>query len=138
MLNDDNSASRRLVEQCYRTTSTIVNPIVDWKEKDVWEFLHHYGCKSNPLYQCGFSRIGCIGCPMASKMRYVEFNRYPKYKLNYILAFDRMLKAHPERYKNGWQTGMDVFKWWMQENPDQMSMFADEEQEWLRDNGVKI
>ncbi len=63
VMNDDNSESRRMVELCYRTNKTIVNPIVDWTDEDVWEFLRHNGCRSNPLYECGFKRIGCIGCP---------------------------------------------------------------------------
>lgn len=91
VLNTDNDANRRFVEYCYRTTSTMVNPIIDWTDEDVWDFLHHYGCKSNPLYECGFKRIGCVGCPMggsASMKR--EFARWPKYKQIYIHAFDRM------------------------------------------------
>lgn len=120
ILNDDNDRNRRFVEHCYRTRKTMVNPIVDWTDEDVWEFLNHYGCGSNPLYQCGFKRIGCIGCPMAGKHRYFEFERYPKYKDLYIKAFDRMLKAREENgLTNGelWRTGEDVFKWWMGEKP---------------------
>ena len=60
ILNDDNDINRRMVEHCYRTRKTMVNPIADWTDEDVWEFLNHYGCKSNPLYECGFKRIGCI------------------------------------------------------------------------------
>lgn len=126
ILNDDNDENRRFVEHCYRTTSTMINPIVDWTESDVWEFLHHYGCESNPLYKCGFKRIGCIGCPMASKSRKFEFARYPKYKSAYIRAFDKMLKARKEAglESNGcWESGEMVFKWWMEEDPLQMSFF---------------
>lgn len=124
ILNDDNDKNRRFVERCFRTRKTMVNPIVDWSDADVWDFLKHYGCDSNPLYQCGFKRIGCIGCPMAGKHRYREFERYPKYKENYIRAFDRMLKARAGRgltIRLGWQTGKDVFKWWMGENPLQLT-----------------
>lgn len=119
IMNDDNDVSRRMVEQCYRTTKTIVNPIIDWTDDDVWEFLRHYGCKSNPLYECGFKRIGCIGCPMAGRHRYIEFERYPVYKHNYIAAFDRMLKHREELGKpanKGWETGLDVFRWWIGED----------------------
>lgn len=122
VLNMDNGASRRLVEHCFRTTATMVNPILNWSDNDVWEFLRHYGCDSNPLYQCGFKRIGCIGCPMAGKHRYAEFARYPQYKNLYIRAFDRMIVAMDKPLLN-WRNGNDVFKWWMGEDPAQLSLF---------------
>lgn len=70
VLNVDNAESRRFVESCYRTTSTMINPIVDWTDEDVWDFLRHYGCEGNPLYQCGFKRIGCIGCPLGGAKKH--------------------------------------------------------------------
>ena len=128
MLNNDNEKSRELVEDCYRQHKTVLNPILDWTDDEVWEFLHHYGCESNPLYQCGFKRIGCIGCPMAGrKGRYFEFNKFPKYKLNYTRAFDRMIKS---RVRDGletqWESGEEVFKWWLEEDPYQLSFFDGE------------
>lgn len=129
ILNDDNDESRRMVEHCYRTTSTMINPIVNWSDDDVWEFLKYYGCQSNPLYQCGFQRIGCIGCPIAGKHRYTEFGLYPKYKNLYIKAFDRMLARRKELGKSSdWQTGEEVFKWWMNEDYRQIT-FDDLEME---------
>ena len=124
VLNMDNSESRRVVEQCYRTTSTMVNPIIDWTDSDVWAFLNYYGCEGNPLYKCGWKRIGCIGCPMAGKHRYAEFARYPKYEENYIRAFDRMLKARKEAGRTideRWANGEGVFRWWMGEDPAQLT-----------------
>jgi phosphoadenosine phosphosulfate reductase len=122
ILNYDDDASRRMVEHCYRTTSTMVNPVIDWKDADVWQFLRHYDCRSNPLYECGFNRIGCIGCIMARKHRKVEFELYPKYKENYIRAFDRMLIARKNAGKpTQWQSGKEVFSWWMQEDPNQIT-----------------
>ena len=123
ILNDDNDTSRRMVELCYRTRKTMLNPIVDWSDQQVWDFLHYYGCRSNPLYEIGFCRIGCIGCPMASKSRYTEFRIYPKYKLNYIRAFDRMIAARKERgLPTAWNSGEECFKWWMEESIDQISI----------------
>ena len=100
VLNTENDATRRVVEQCFRTNKVLVNPIIDWTDGDVWDFLHAYGCEGNPLYQTGFGRIGCIGCPMADKHRYVEFALYPKYREAYVRAFDEMLKAHNPKKKN--------------------------------------
>ena len=121
VMNDDNDENRRMVEHCYRTRKTMVNPIVDWTDEDVWDFLKHYGCESNPLYKCGFKRIGCIGCPMASKKkREKEFIMWPKYKEAYIRAFDRMIQRRIERgiARNddeapNWKTGEDVMNWWL-------------------------
>lgn len=124
VLNTDNNENRRMVELCYRTTSILVNPIIDWTDDDVWEFLNHYGCKSNPLYQCGMKRIGCIGCPMqGGKRMKSEFIRYPKYRDNYLRAFGRMLKARETvglANNLGWDSPEAVMMWWVGDNPLQM------------------
>ena len=130
--NQDNDASRRFVESCYRTTSTLVNPIVDWEDTDVWDFLHHYGCKSNPLYECGFKRIGCIGCPFGGgKTQKREFLRYPKYKEAYIRAFDKMIDRRIEReLPTVWKSGEECFAWWVGDDPNQLSFFDEYDEEW--------
>ena len=125
ILNDDNDSSRRLTEYCYRTRKTMLNPIIDWNDGDVWSFLRYYKCQSNPLYQCGQKRIGCIGCPMQGpeKMK-KEFSSYPVYKQNYIKAFERMVKKHSDKWKGRftkWETGQDVFDWWTSTDSDQIT-----------------
>lgn len=129
VMNMDNSPNRRLVEHCYRTTSTMLNPIIDWTDDDVWQFLNHYGCESNPLYKCGKERVGCIGCPMANaKKRIIEFEKYPKYKQLYINAFDKMLQQHPNKESHyTWENGEDVFNWWLGIDKNQMNFFEEEE-----------
>lgn len=127
ILNDDNDESRRLVERCYRTTSTIINPIIDWSDDDVWNFLHYYGCDGNPLYHCGKKRVGCIGCPMQNyKVRQSELSEYPVYRNNYIRAFDRMLLNMPDKDGITWRSGLDVYKWWLGYDPNQLSFFGDD------------
>lgn len=125
VMNMDNNESRRLVEHCYRTTSTMLNPIIDWTDEDVWEFLRHYGCEANPLYKCGKNRVGCIGCPMQSgRKRVAEFDRFPRYKNLYVRTFDRMLKTHPnKKYRYSWKNGFDVFDWWTGFDSNQLSFF---------------
>ena len=127
VLNNDNAETRRFVEHCYRTTSTMVNPIVDWSESDVWEFLHYYGCQSNPLYQCGENRIGCIGCPMQNfKGMKRDFYKYPKYRALYVRAFDKMLLARKEaglETSEAWSDGEHVMRWWVGDNPQQITLF---------------
>lgn len=65
-MNEDNDANRRLAEFCYRTQKMLLNPIVDWTDEDVWGFLDNIVKVPHcSLYDEGFKRIGCIGCPMA-------------------------------------------------------------------------
>ena len=122
-LMNDNDESRMLMDNCQLKGTWTVNPIIDWQDADIWDYCTAEKISMNPLYACGFERVGCIGCPMAGKHRKVQFVRYPKIKAAYVRAFDRMLA---ERQTRGlpcdWQTGEDVMHWWMEDGvlPGQM------------------
>ena len=139
ILNNDNDEKRLLFEHCSLKAKRIVNPIIDWKDDDVMGFLEDAQCSINPLYAEGIRRVGCIGCPLATKnKRIAEFNRWPQYKDLYISTFDRMIG---ERYRKGRMNGdmkigycgKDVFNWWMENNvlPGQIDIddFLEEEDE---------
>lgn len=116
VLNDDNDAGRRMVEHCYRTNKTLLNPIVDWEDEDVWEYLRNIEKVAYcSLYDEGYKRLGCIGCPMNTRTAEIEFKRWPRYKELYLKAFGKMLeerkKAGKEAY--GWKTADDVMRWWL-------------------------
>lgn len=121
MITNDNDEKRRLFETCTLKAKRVCNPIIDWIDDDVWGYIEAEHIPVNPLYSCGFSRVGCIGCPMAGTVgRYKEFARYPKYQDLYIKAFDRMLKERIRRGKldGTWRagtTGKDIFHWWMED-----------------------
>ena len=127
ILNNDNDERRRLFENCQMKAKMVVNPIIDWNDDDVYAFLKDAKRAINPLYSDGWSRVGCIGCPMAGKKcRQLSFHRWPKYKNLYLLAFENMIL---ERKRAGlsmenWETAHDVFNWWMQYDifPGQMKM----------------
>lgn len=100
IMNDDNDEGRRTVEHCYRTMKTIVNPIVDWSDDDVWDFLNGNDIPHCSLYDEGFKRLGCIGCPLSGEKNMLrDFERWPKYKELYIRAFQRMIENHPGQIK---------------------------------------
>lgn len=125
VLSNDNDDRRRLTEHCMRQGKTVCNPIIDWTDRDVWDFLGDAKAPINPLYKCDFARVGCIGCPMASKARYKEFARYPGYRNLYVKAFEKMLFERKAReLPTDWNTGEDVYHWWMEDGvlPGQMSM----------------
>lgn len=126
ILNNDNDDKRMLFENCRLKAKRVVNPIIDWTDKDVWDFLDDAKVPVNPLYAEGWCRVGCVGCPMAPKAREKEFARWPRYRQLYINAFDKMLLELQRRGKS-WRIGttaQDVFNWWMEYDilPGQMEM----------------
>lgn len=136
VLNLDNDENRRIVENCYRTQKVLINPLIDWDDEYLQWYIRREEIELNPLYGCGWSRVGCIGCPMAGKHRYFEFERYPKYKQAYIRAFDRMLEVREAKglkKMRGWKDGKSVFRWRIDEkwNPDQVEI-----KDWLYEIGA--
>ena len=79
LLTTDDASARRLFEQCQMRGVRVLNPIIDWSDDDVWSYLHSRGIEGNPLYKEGWTRIGCVGCPLACRRaREIAFARYPK------------------------------------------------------------
>lgn len=139
ILNNDNESDRKLFETCVRQHKAVCNPIIDWEDDDVWDYIKAEKIPINPLYDCGFSRVGCVGCPLAgAATRQKEFALYPRYERAYIRAFNRMLEERHRRGKmqGSWRagtTGRDIFHWWMEDGvlPGQIEFddLAEEEDE---------
>lgn len=134
--NMDNDENRRMIEQCYRTQSTIINPIIDWTDDDIWEFSKVENIKQNPLYvQCGGNkkRLGCLLCPMARlEERLNDIKEYPKIAECYVKAFDKMLENMPDKKQVKWKNGTEVMDWWLFGNKE-----TDENQITFEDIGVE-
>lgn len=89
-LNQDQFSDAKQTEvRCINGKDKILlNPIIEWSEEDVWEFLNKVvevpHCE---LYDEGYTRIGCIGCPMATtKNQIKQFLRWPHVKEKWIRA----------------------------------------------------
>ena len=143
VLLNDNDESRKLLDVCYKKHKTLLNPIIDWSDEDVWSFIKQENISYCSLYDEGFSRLGCIGCPLAKqKMRERELKRWPKYKEAYLKAFEKMIERRKQRHLSDpsrpiWKqqgvecsnpTPIDVFNWWMEYDvlPSQMNWFDEE------------
>lgn len=113
-----------MVTLAKKNEDLICNPIYKFCEGDIWRYIRENNIDVNPLYAMGYKRVGCILCPLGGKTSMVkEAADFPKYKSNYIKAFDRMLKARIESGKDDktgkegfhfWETGEDVYNWWIQ------------------------
>lgn len=116
ILVNDNDECRKLFENCQIKGKRTVNPIIDWTDSEVWDYIRSEKVETNPVYCEGWHRVGCIGCPMARrKGREAEFARWPTYQQAYIRAFDKMNEYRRENGKKTYfESGIDVFRWWME------------------------
>lgn len=131
-------SKRKITEHCFKDKRKVyVNPIIDWADADVWDYIRDRHLSYCCLYDEGFKRIGCVGCPEAGKKRWQEFERWPGFEMSYRRAFDKTAKANLKKgneYKDNtkrklrWKDGDDMFNWWMADkhdatHPDQGVLF---------------
>lgn len=92
--------------------SLLISPIIYWTEKDVWEFLNDVVRVPHcSLYDEGWHRIGCIGCPMSShKQKMIENERYPHIKRGWIKAIKAIRNGGVFRREYIW---WNIRKDWM-------------------------
>lgn len=103
----------------------VVAPIVFWSDGDVWEFIRVNSLPYCSLYNEGFDRIGCVGCPMARGQRAGHFRRWPGFHRAWLVAATKYWeRTHEKIHKDGtpyscakYITAQDFFDWWMSDNP---------------------
>jgi phosphoadenosine phosphosulfate reductase len=128
--NNDNDNCRNMLELCPTYRKITVNPIVDWQDDDVWEYIRKYNLPYNPLYDQGYHRVGCIGCPIVKS---AELLAQPEYYKLYLHAAQRYLDKHQYLLdKYGWKDAGDMMRWWLSDGSvndtikGQISMWEDE------------
>lgn len=124
---DPDNPDQELVHICQMKASRYLNPIIDWTDDDVWEFIKSNNLRYCKLYDEGYTRLGCIGCPMSSNQE-KELDKYPKFKEAYIKAFQRMIDNF-DKTKCSWQSGEDVYRWWLQEERAELGLLNGKGQE---------
>ena len=102
--------------------TNIINPILYWNLTDVWNFHKDQNIPKCKLYDEGFKRLGCVGCPMAgAQQQKFEFNRWPRYEFLWRRAFDRFWdKWHgvptnkgKRRYFEDFGSASGFWDWWI-------------------------
>lgn len=103
-----------MIHICQAKARRHLNPIIDWTDEEVWEFIREYNIPYCKLYDEGFTRLGCIGCPLGTRQR-EEFERWPKYKAAYLRAFAKMLENRKKEniQTDAWKTPEEVMEWFL-------------------------
>lgn len=84
--------------------SILVSPIIDWTARDVWDFLNGMEIPHCELYDMGYTRIGCILCPMSSrKSKIRDMQLFPHVKEKWIKAIMEIRKGRVQQgqYNSG-------------------------------------
>lgn len=104
----------QIVEKCVPKGKLKVMPIIDWLSWEIWQEIEEKKLPYCNLYDLGFKRIGCIGCPMNRQSAQRDFKMFPKYKKKYLKAFDEMLKEREKKeLPTDWKNSIDVYRWWI-------------------------
>jgi phosphoadenosine phosphosulfate reductase len=111
-------SKRKMVETCTKTGKGMVSPIIDWTTEQVWDFIRDRKLPYCKLYDEGFTRIGCVFCPMAYwKRRVAEAERWPLWRAAFIAAFERLrlkrLAGGKSEYWKKWASGEEFFEFWI-------------------------
>lgn len=88
-----------------RTCTYAVAPILKWSDAHVWEFIRREKLPYCCLYDEGFNRLGCIGCPVARQAgREREFARWPRYEAKWRQLFQDIWEKRTGALQRNGQT----------------------------------
>ena len=89
-----------------KVKAKIYLPILEWTDQDVAEFIKERNIKCHPLYYSRegqfdvTKRLGCMGCPLASRNKRIQFfKENPKWLKAWIRAGQKRYTS--EAYQNG-------------------------------------
>jgi phosphoadenosine phosphosulfate reductase len=108
-------AGRGMVEACkFGSGKRFLHPIIDWEDADVWEYIHGRRLAYCSLYDEGFTRLGCVMCPMGgTKQTSRHAERWPKFAAMYLRAITKFWVAREEKLSPRWASGQEMYDWWL-------------------------
>ncbi len=92
------------------TGQWVIAPILHWNQSEVWGFIKETNIAYCNLYNEGFTRLGCVGCPFAQKQRIIQFNRWPHFERSWRRLFCFLWNKKP---RDGFASHQEWFDWWI-------------------------
>lgn len=105
-----------------KSCAPTVCPLLYWKDKDIWEFIRSQKMAYCSLYDEGYKRLGCVGCPMKGFAgMQADFERWPKYMQMWRRGFDAYWSAWKgkprrdggDRWIEKFHTVDQLWDWWI-------------------------
>jgi phosphoadenosine phosphosulfate reductase len=107
-----------------KTHQYVVSPILNWQDYEVWRFIKQRNLPYCELYDEGFKRLGCVGCPMSSN-RANELTRWPHFHRAWRRLFQEVWNARQgstQRDGRNWfgdrhfDSADEMFDWYLSNN----------------------
>jgi len=131
---------KAVLEWCKTHDASVLRPIFNWSAQEVIDYIIASGQRPNPLYERGFSRVGCFPCIMSRKREIQLISKDEWASQRLILAEQKMKNETqngstffpptyiPKRFcANGeYPTIAEVFKY-VNRNDSQLDLFEPEE-----------
>jgi len=90
----------------------IISPIINWTSRDVWNFLNASNIPHCSLYDKGYTRIGCILCPMSGyKQKIRDIKHFPHVKHKWIQTIQKLIDIG--YIKENFDDPVFGFNWWI-------------------------
>ena len=90
----------------------LISPIIYWTRQEVWQFLNSKAIPHCSLYDEGWTRIGCILCPMSNyKQKVREMERWPHVRRQWIAAIQWLIDNKWKETQLG--SAERLFRWWI-------------------------
>jgi phosphoadenosine phosphosulfate reductase len=98
-----------------------IRPLLEWTEKDIWNYIDDNKLVYPKFYDDGFKRLGCVGCPMATpKQKMIEFSIEPNIKKAYIKTIQKLIDIGKF---SDFIDAEEVFDWWISNTPKKKYMY---------------
>lgn len=129
---DQFNRTQEVEDQCMarfgKRDKLMIAPIIEWSDKDVWDFIHDRKLAYCKLYDEGWKRIGCLFCPMATpKEKKMMALRYPKFKEAFIRMIGRLRvregRIYAEKYPQ--LTPEQLFDWYIGKTKSLAKFYAE-------------
>lgn len=89
----------------------MVYPMLEWTEKDVWDFISLRNLPINPCYKT-HNRVGCVFCPFARpKDIRLYCETHPRLKEIFVHAIEKYREGRQDRCKLS--SADEYFDWWL-------------------------
>lgn len=89
----------------------MIFPILEWTERDVWNFIAMRGLPVNPCYKT-HKRVGCVFCPFARPKEVRAYcETHPRLKAAFIHAIEKYRMKEPDSQKL--PSAEHDFDWWL-------------------------